>query len=120
MFVRWKRRQRTRTTSYGHWGTGEWVKSAVLVRSVRTDQGPRQRIVAYLGSIGEGKERYHWHQVGFWEAVDPRLDAAQLDAADRSRIELSLASVVSRPTEDSRVAAVAELGEITKRLHRLA
>jgi hypothetical protein len=105
MFVRWKRRERTRR----HQPTGEWVRRAVLVRSVRTAAGPRHRHVCYLGSIREGQELDHWHRVDFWASVVRNLSRAGIAKADRGRIVGALQSVVPKPDKASRAAAEREL-----------
>ncbi len=96
MFVRWKRRQRSRRRR----PTGEWVRAAYLVASERVDGLPRQRVVAYLGSIREGHEGQHWHRVDFWAAADKGLGSAGLDDTHRAEVELALAGVVARPDAD--------------------
>jgi hypothetical protein len=118
MFVRWKRRQRTRTTMYGQWGTGEWVKSAVLVQSVRTEAGPRHKHVCYLGSIREAHQEAHYVRVGFWESVVKNLDRVEITGADRKRIEATLEAVVPKPSKASEARARAEMREIMTGLRK--
>ena len=93
MFVRWQRRGRVRT------GKASPLMSAVLVDSRRVGGKPRQKVVAYLGGIRETRinvsERYHRE---FWQSVDDRLDALQLDPDIRERIEASIESRVRRVT----------------------
>jgi hypothetical protein len=87
---------------------GGWIKSAVLVESVRTDRGPRQRHVAYLGTIREGCEGMYRNRVDFWRKVDYQLDQVGpviLPRAERARIVAVLAAVVPRPDGVSQAAA---------------
>jgi hypothetical protein len=133
MFVRWKRRQRTRTgwvKRKGKYvkareGTGEWVKSAVLVESVRTESGPRHKHVCYLGTIRERSADAYPARVHFWKSADRNLDRAGLAGSERERIVLVLESVVPKPDEASREAwrarseqrlAEIELARIERRL----
>jgi hypothetical protein len=81
MFVRWKRR--------------EGARSAVLVESVRTADGPRQRYLCYLGSITAGRERSRANAVKFWESADRGL--AGIPEAERARVAAELAKAVPRP-----------------------
>jgi hypothetical protein len=108
MFVRWKRRERTRQRK----GTGEWVKQAVLVQSVRTQDGPRQKYVTYLGSVREGHEDLHWNRLAFWTAVGRNLDRVGVAGALRKRIVTELESVVKKPDAASRAAAQRELAKL--------
>jgi hypothetical protein len=101
MFVRWKRRERTRTRGGYKRSTGEWVKSAVLIQSVRTEAGPRHKHICYLSSIWEGHEKQHWHRVGFWETAERNLDRAGISKKDRVRIVAALQSIVSKPDKKS-------------------
>jgi hypothetical protein len=70
------------------------VKSAVLLKSVRTAAGPRQRHICYLGSIREGHEGQIGHRIGFWEAAHKGLDGAGIEGDERARIVAALESVV--------------------------
>jgi hypothetical protein len=95
MFVRWKRRQRSRK----HQPTGEWVKAAYLAESVRIQKGPRLKHVRYVGSIREGAEVYEQHRSNFWETAKGNLDKLKLEDAERERIIAALHEVVPWPEE---------------------
>ena len=114
MFVRWKQRERTRR---GH-KTGKFVLSAVLVRSERREVKPRQKVVGYLGSIREEAVGFHYHRVGFWGGADRCLDSLGLDGDTRERVEAALATVVERPTAQSKAEAWARLNELEGRMQR--
>jgi hypothetical protein len=113
MFVRWKRRPLTA----GKRPTGEVVKAAVLVRSVRTEAGPRLRHLCYLGSIREGFEDYPAHQAGFWEAAERGLARAGVVGADRERIVAALEQAVPRPDPAGLAAEEAALAELASQLN---
>ena len=104
MFVRWKSRARKRHHRYGHPETPRLL-TAVLVESHRVDGKPRQRTVAYLGSIRDDlldEADVRWL---FWRAMAARLDALGLPSAERARAEAAILDVVPRPTEGESVAA---------------
>jgi hypothetical protein len=112
MFVRWKRRPRTKRKQL----TGEWVKWAVLVQSVNTESGPRQKYIGYLGSIFEGHEQELGHQIGFWEPTERHLDRLGLSREDRARIVASLQSVVPKPDKKTMDAVRANYAANAERL----
>jgi hypothetical protein len=93
LFVRWKRRQRTRSRQ----PIGQWVKAAVLVESISTPSGRRLRHVCYLGSIWEGHETRSWLQVRFWESAQRNLARLAISKRERQRIESLLQTVVPKP-----------------------
>lgn len=107
MFVRWKRRAKSRRKRL----TGETALSAYLVSSERVEGKPRQRVVAYLGSIRENATHYVGHQMGFWEAAAPTLDRLELDPETRSAVEASLTRKVPKPTEEGRSEEAARFRE---------
>lgn len=52
MYVRWLKRELTRTTAYhGRFGIGGYALSAALVESRRVAGRPRQRFVAHLATV---------------------------------------------------------------------
>jgi hypothetical protein len=100
MFVRWK---------YGEVWYSPILslhcrpRRAVLVRSVRTERGPRLQHVCYLGSFNE------WFDAKppdrpcpkkadgeFWATAERNLDKAGIAGAERQRIIASLEAVVPR------------------------
>jgi hypothetical protein len=93
MFVRWKRRQRTKRGRE----TGQWVRSAYVVGGVRTEAGPRQKHICYVGSIHEGYEGHHSHRVAFWAGADANLDRAGIAGDDLPPVVAALEAIVPRP-----------------------
>ncbi len=96
MFVRWQRKKRVDRDKWGQ------LLCAVLVESRRVDGEPRQRTIAYLGSIREGciESALGWH-VEFWHDVARRLDQLGdgLAPDEREKVEAALAKRVRRLTE---------------------
>jgi hypothetical protein len=127
MFVRWKRREKVSRKRYkaranrlgvavrdpksGHVLTGKFLLSAVLVRAERQNGKPRQRTVAYLGSIPEEGIKEFWPRQHFWTAVVPRLASLNLPDEERQKIEAAIASRVPRPTAEEASAANKEAAE---------
>jgi hypothetical protein len=145
MFIRWKRRERTRLErqyvdeakrnepdvksevirtgdSYMNrryecryyklvsTPTGEWVKSAVLVESVRTPTGPRLKHVCYLGSIREAEIEQYGPRLKFWTTVEKNLDQTGIVGENRKRIEAVLSAVVLKPSRAERLRGGAGRG----------
>jgi hypothetical protein len=129
MFVRWKRRERTErgkliekksvgkksatnnhrySRRYESLRTGDWVKSAVVVESVRTPAGPRLKHVCYLGSIREAKIDDYYHQRDFWTSVKRNLDAARIVGKERRTIETALSAVVAKPDKKAEAKRAAD------------
>ncbi len=88
----------------------------MLVESVRTEKGPRQKHVCYLGTIREGHESSHYHCVDFWAAATKGLDAAGIKGKVRSELEATLKSVVTKPGRSTRAAASKRMAELTKKI----
>jgi hypothetical protein len=141
MFVRWKRRERRsrkkRIWKGGvhetwkprlhnddgrpthHTGrTGKFLLCAVLVKSERRGGKPRQKTVAYLGSIPEGRAGDVSHRHWFWEAAGRKLDALGLDAAGRQEVEAALLARVARPTAEELEGRGRRLRELEERIGR--
>jgi hypothetical protein len=104
MFVRWKRRKRIAKDpfTFGRKHVAKTDLSAVLVRCERLDGKPRQRIVAYLGTIQEGylKGEHSAAREYFWENADRRLSSLGLAKTERQEIEAALVARVPRPTAE--------------------
>jgi hypothetical protein len=102
MFVRWKRRQRVGTSRRRRGKPGVVLLSAQLVRSVRREGKPRQEVVAYLGSIEEGRVGEFEGRFWFWRVMGRvivgRIDALGLEPAERRRVLDALEAVVAPPT----------------------
>lgn len=93
MYVRWKRKPRSRRRRL----TGEYSLAAVLVESHRVDGRPRQRIIKHLGSINERGIQHYYVKLDFWQSVDARLTALALDANLRAQLEEQIVQRVPRP-----------------------
>jgi hypothetical protein len=115
MFVRWKRK-----ALYRHFNTYEdrpnlyyegtsrymihheeisgWIRTAYLIRAIRTEAGPRQEYLCRLGSFktdAQGSSAPD-ARADFWREADFEL-RSRVDATDQERIIASLESVVPRP-----------------------
>lgn len=111
MFVRWKRSPLMKKP-------GGDLLAASLVESVRVDGKPRQRTIAYLGSIAEADTQPGGRAVlvrCFWRAVRERLDALPLDAGTSDAILVKLAERVPAADPDAERAARVELAAIEAR-----
>lgn len=125
MYVRWKRRRRKDHYHYEYDHLEpeatrarkviepQWLRAAWLVESVRVAGSPRQRTLAYLGSVREcylaPDNRYRvFHCTYFWRSATAKLDALALEAGERARIEAALEAVVPRPSAEAFAQAWAE------------
>lgn len=76
-------------------------RAAYLVKSERVNGKPRQRIIAYLGVIGEGEVSLR-DRLYFWREARKRIlklgVAGVLDAEGCARAELALSQVVPAPS----------------------
>jgi len=116
MFVRWRRysRFKWKRDCYrqpdGQWHMSEWyqnptgvvTQTAILLRSIRTKQGPRQEMVCRLGTIQEGSEHDPLQAKRFHGHVEINLSFAGIDGPDREKVLASLERVVPRPKIDPR------------------
>ena len=103
MYVRWQIKRRSEKP-LNVWGSD--LLTATLVESRRVNGKPRQRVIAYLGSIREKcaqTPEHVNHQLGFWNSVGAKLDglANQITPDERARIEAKLAARVRIPTPES-------------------
>jgi len=93
MFIRWKTQ-------------GGPICRAVLVETLRTTAGPRQRLVAYLGSFNEDNVAHDNARAWFWQGARKRLDQlgirGKITSRDRERIESALAQRVPRATPEQK------------------
>src|SRR5258706_14929386 len=105
MYVRWKKRMRSKY----HRSTGEGVLTAVLVKSERVNGTPCQHFVSYLGTIQERGISHYYHHLDFWDSATKHLDALQLNVEVRNQIETSLEAVVSKPDASGRAQLAAKL-----------
>jgi hypothetical protein len=101
MFVRWHlHRSQDRIARHRKRKDREARLRAILVEAVRIDGKPRQRHIAYLGSIRHdctGKVDY---RVRFWRDARKAFDrlGKRLTAAGRTRVEELIGERVRRPT----------------------
>jgi len=112
MYVRWKRRALKNGRRYH---PDPHLLSAYLVESRRVDGKPRQRILAYLGSINERFLDATWQQRNFWLTASQKLEALDLSKEERAAIDARLQAVVPRLTQDELEAAVAASQEALRR-----
>jgi hypothetical protein len=107
MFVRWQRRKQ---------GKGErWV--AVLVESERVDGTPRQRHVAFLGSILDRHIQYPKRRQHFWEGVRSKMETLpNLQMRDRRAIERRIAEKIPVPTKREIAAADRDFAKAIQRI----
>ncbi len=103
MYVRWKKRARTKHQK----PTGDYALTAVLVESVRGTREPsqhvlkpRQHIICYLGTIRQSALQRPYFQLDFWLSADAHLDKLQITPEQRATIDARLADVVSRPSTE--------------------
>jgi hypothetical protein len=93
MFIRWKTED------------GSSCR-AVLVETLRTTSGPRQRHVAYLGSFKEDNLAKDNARAWFWQGARKRLDqlgiCGKITRRDREKIEAALAQRVPPEPKESR------------------
>lgn len=97
MYLRWKKTRRR-----DRWGEENWAHSAVLVESVRMDGKPRQRMIAYVGTIQDryllgGADTARWRLWRFWDNADAALDRLALPDIERAKIVAALEAVVPMP-----------------------
>ena len=119
MYVRWKKRARTKHKK----PTSDYTLTAVLVESSRIlyrDQPskPRQNIICYLGTIRQSALQRPYFQLDFWLSADAHLDKVKLTPEQRAAIEARLVEVVSRPTPELFQQAAQQLAEIEARMGR--
>src|SRR5262245_2705760 len=85
MFLRWKTRQ-----SRLQW-KGETYLTACLVTSVRTQRGPRQQHVAYLGTIASTNGQFSISDIErFWKQVDRCLGTLHLSVEQAARLQTAV------------------------------
>ena len=90
MFVRWKKRK-----SHDEKRSS---LSAYLVQSVRIDGKPRQKVLAFLGTLScEEIEREH---AGWWCSVEERLHGLHLDEETIEQVLQVLVQKTPRPSPE--------------------
>jgi hypothetical protein len=121
MYVKWKRYERGfRRYHPPRSRLPETLLVAVLVVSKRVNGKPRQRQLAYLGSIREERLGEARNRGWFWQSVDQATARLDLMPTRRKRLEAALALRVPRPAakevDTATKAAAKELAEIKARL----
>jgi hypothetical protein len=99
MFIRWKRRKRSKTKPDRDPGIQSDAGDSlycVLVESQRINGVPRQKVVCYLGSLDENDREKLWLRVDFWDAVDGKLARLDLTRHERAKVEDSICRIVAR------------------------
>jgi hypothetical protein len=126
MFIRWQRTRHQKVLRTHEPPPGKkfasveyYVRAAVLIRSIRTSAGPRQKHVCYLGSIHEGDEAKLLSRIRFWESVDRKIGAVDISDKERHRILAALDAVVAKPTRKEITKREAKLERHDAMLRRL-
>ena len=114
MYVRWNRRKRTKTG----WRAkkGDYI-SAVLVESIRVNGKPRQKIIKFLGSIGEDSLNRVFHRRDFWNTSEKNLSALDLSDETMDKIITRLKEVVPRPSEEEIEQEMGKSIRLLKEIH---
>lgn len=97
MYIRWNRRKRKKTGWRAR--AGDYM-TAVLVKSVRVDGNPRQKVIKTLGSIGENDLNKVFRRRSFWETSERNLSKLTLSDEMLDKIISSLKKVVPKPTDE--------------------
>ena len=99
MFVVWRRREKRLKARWElDW---PYRLEARLVEGVRVDGKPRQRFIAYIGSIEEPYDSSD--RVDFWDVTSQVLDhLGNRLGEERQKVEGALAARVPRPTAQER------------------
>ena len=110
MYIRWQWcHERKRKTSRTVWREPVAQRRAILVESVRVDGKPKQRHIAYLGSVshqivGDQCRTYPsvYYRAWWWHHVNAKLDRLgnRVPSDDRRRIEAVLAKEVPPVTAE--------------------
>jgi hypothetical protein len=93
MFVRWNR-IKLRKYDYGIKDYPVMLKAYVMA-SVRTEKGPRQKVVCYLGSDHDRGQ--HASPSLFWKYARINLSRSGLSEEDQARVIAEVARVIPEP-----------------------
>jgi ClpX C4-type zinc finger len=118
MYLRWQ----SRWQRHSRWGPGMYW-SAVLVENKRVNGKPKQFHIAQLFGFSEGQIARLDCRRDIWDQVSDRLDRLgnRISAADRSRIEASIAEKLGPPpTQAEREELDRQLVEDRKEFARIA
>jgi len=105
MYVRWKIKERSWDVALPEGP----LDVAYLVESARIDGKPRQKTLAYLGSIRAWRRTAIGPAYEFWHRVEAKLQPLHLSSEQRMSIERQLAQRVPRPSEEAYQAAEREV-----------
>src|SRR5258705_3096193 len=99
MFIRWQSRQRQKS-EFSPDEIPDIGWTVILAESYSVDGNPRQRHIAYLGSITESSIKIDPQRCHFWDRVTRALDRLgnQVSDDDRAKIEAAIALKVPRPS----------------------
>lgn len=107
MFARWKKRRLKRREAND--SIEGAVRSAVLVRAIRINGKPRQKIVQYLGSIRDSQIEESRCRVRFWFEVERKLKGLEIADELYNKVLITLSMVVPLPTVEE-VNSLTEIG----------
>lgn len=68
-----------------------------VVKSVRTEDGPRQRVLCYVGTIEERRAHYSQVRLQFYRLAIPRIEALKTTRKNIRRLIKSLEAMVPPP-----------------------
>lgn len=115
MLVRWQKRTRRYQRFGGRSGPDvHW--SAHLVETLQIDGKPKQRPLAYLGSISDSALELYAKRAFFWQVAMQELDRVdgRLLKDERARIERTIAQKVPPLTRKEYRAWIASLAAFKK------
>lgn len=85
---------------------------AVLVETHRVDGKPRQKVIKYLGGIGEDALSHVYLRKFFWDTVEKNLSGLELTTEEKNKIVTSLEKTVPKPTDADISADFAEYARV--------
>jgi hypothetical protein len=86
---------------------GDYIYAA-LVETHRINGKPRQKVIKYLGGIGEDALLHVYLRKCFWDTVEKNLSALELTTEKKNKIVASLEKTVPKPTDADISADFAE------------
>ena len=112
MYVRWKIKERSWDVALPEGP----LDVAYLVESARIDGKPRQKTLAYLGSIRARCRTAIGPAYAFWQRVEAKLHPLHPSFEQRTSIERQLAERVPRPSEEAYQATEREVEAMIRRM----
>lgn len=107
MFIRWQRRGDRPRSKTRYYRDAKADAYAILVESTRVKGKPRQRHIAYLGSVhAVHRKQSPQYRAEFWQRIRAKLDSLhnRISPDDRRKIEAALAEKVPPLTRDEKSA----------------